>query len=237
MYMKDDSKEQVEEQTQPQKIKTNKAYKAGVVFIILGSLLVFIITTALLLVKIVPDGFSLVASTYSAVQGKVEDVQEERRESLLQAREEGEELEEEDVIAIQKGEVIELREADFYVRVLRVGEILKSSRTFVEGTRKIDTDDIIAIEFRVLNIGEKTTERWQYEVDVDEPAYADDLDYVSESFAPLARGEYVDIVAIFEDIDEDGRHRFTITADSERATDEKFTSNNRVRLIVDVEED
>ena len=48
-------------------IKTNKAYKFIVGFVIVVALLIFIVSTIVLLVKIVPDLTSLVAGTFRAI--------------------------------------------------------------------------------------------------------------------------------------------------------------------------
>ena len=48
--------------------QTNKAYKFIVGFVITIALLIFVISTIVLLVKVVPNSISLVASTFRAIQ-------------------------------------------------------------------------------------------------------------------------------------------------------------------------
>ena len=123
-------------------------------------------------------------------------------------------------------------EADFDIDLIAIGRI--SGSRFIE-TDNLDTSDELAIRFRVTNIGGEETKDWRFEVDVDEPSNADDLDYESKRFSELDPGESREITISFDNLDEDGDYDFEIEVDSEKDTDEKPRSNNTIRFDVEID--
>jgi len=123
-------------------------------------------------------------------------------------------------------------EADFDVDLIGIGRL--SGSRFVE-TNNLDVDDEIAIKFRVTNIGGKKTADWRFEIDVDEPNGASDLDYRSKKYDALQPGESREITISFDNLDEDGDYDFDIEIDPEKDTDEDRRGNNRLRFDIDID--
>ncbi len=123
-------------------------------------------------------------------------------------------------------------EADFDIDLIAIGRI--SGSRFIE-TNNIDVDDELAIKFRVTNIGGETTENWRFDVEVDEPRNADDLDYRSKRYDKLDPGEYREVILRYDNLDEDGNYDFDIEVDQEKDTDEDKRSNNKIRFDVDID--
>lgn len=122
--------------------------------------------------------------------------------------------------------------ADFDIDLIAIGRI--SGSRFIE-TNNLDTRDELAIRFRVTNIGGKKTEDWRFEIDVDEPRGANNLDFRSKRFSELDPGESREITVSFDNIDEDGDYDFEIEVDSDRDTNERSRSNNTIKFDVDID--
>jgi len=122
--------------------------------------------------------------------------------------------------------------ADFDIDLIGYGRM--SGSNFIE-TRNLDVNDELAIRFKITNVGGKTTERWKFEVNVDEPSGSDDLDYTSARFAELDPGESREITISFDNLGEDGDYDFDIVVDPDRDTSEESRSNNTIRFDVDID--
>jgi hypothetical protein len=123
-------------------------------------------------------------------------------------------------------------DADFDIDLISIGRL--SGSRFIE-TDNLDVDDELAIQFRVTNIGGEETEDWRFEVDVDEPSRADDLDYRSQRYDALLPGEHRTITISFDGLEEDGDYDFDIEVDPDKDTNEDHRSNNRLRFDVDID--
>ena len=122
--------------------------------------------------------------------------------------------------------------ADFDIDLIAIGRMTGSR--FVE-TDNLDTNDELSIRFRVTNIGGKKTDNWRFEVDVDEPRGANNLDYESKRFSGLDSGESREITISFDNIDEGGDYDFEIEVDSDKDTSESSRSNNTIRFDVEID--
>lgn len=123
--------------------------------------------------------------------------------------------------------------ADFDVELLGIGRL--SGSRFIE-TDNLDTSDEIAVQFRVTNIGGQITNDWRFEVTVDEPRDASDLDYRSGRFNGLRPGESRDITISFDDLSKEGDYEFEIEVDSDRDTSESTRSNNTIDFDIEIDD-
>jgi len=114
-------------------------------------------------------------------------------------------------------------DADFVIEDLEVGRL--SGNRFIEDDTADEGDDI-AIRFVVKNTGDRTTNNWRFEIEDLPFDDNDDEEFRSDRYNGLRPGEYTEVIASFDNIDNDGNFDIRVRVDTEDDTDEESESNN-----------
>lgn len=122
-------------------------------------------------------------------------------------------------------------DVDLEVEILAVGIMDRRGMKFIEKS-VFDEDDLIAIKFKVTNIGTKTSDGWFYRADL---PTEDPFVYDSEEQVGLEPGERIEFTLAFDQLDENGGD-IDIEADPGRDLDDITHSNNRVTVELEVDD-
>lgn len=98
-------------------------------------------------------------------------------------------------------------------------------------TDEFDEDDFITIKFEVRNIGTKTSDQWEYEVEL---PTRNSFTFESDEQDELRPGDRMEFTLTFEDADED-EDEIVIEVDPDDDTDDVNRRNNRLRVELEIE--
>jgi uncharacterized cupredoxin-like copper-binding protein len=113
-------------------------------------------------------------------------------------------------------------EVDLEVEIIAVGYINSSGR-FVEDN-EMDEGDDAAVKFKVRNLGDDESGRWDYEVDMT-PSFSGDT-YERRNMSSLDPGESITITVEFNNAEDTGTNRFRVEVDPDDDIGDDRRSNN-----------